>query len=368
MRRKGLVVAFLWLGSSLIGWAQSDAPRNVILMIGDGMGVAAIGQLAAATGDRVFSRFPRGGLVLTWPLDEETWVTDSGASATAMATGEKTRNHLLSLRPNAQGTLDTLETVLELAERLGKATGIVVACQVTHATPAAFFAHADRGNELGIAAQLVESGVDVVLGGGTSFFLPADSSGGKRQDGRDLLAELRNRGYRVITDTSELRGLDLSKEAKVIGLFAPVALPAAVERKLRLAELVDCALRCLSKHPSGFFLMVEGSQIDWAAHANNAEHELAEMRDFAEAIRVALDFASRDGKTLLIVTADHETGGMAITGGSPKEARVEVGYLVGNHTADPVPFFAYGPGSERLPALLENDYIGRVLKDLVRGR
>jgi alkaline phosphatase len=354
----------LWIG---VGSAAPEParPKNVILLIGDGMGVGALMQFIAAKGDKVLTRFPRGALVLTQPLNEDRWVTDSAAAATAMATGEKTLNGLLSLRPKASG-FDTLRTIVEEAEARGKATGIVVTCQVTHATPAAFYAHASRSQEGEIAIQLLDSGLDVVLGGGTSFFLPVGEGEGRREDGRNLLNELRRRGYHVITDTLEFRRAGVPLPVPVIGLFAPVALAPPPERRPTLAQMVAKAIATLRTNPRGFFLMVEGSQIDWAAHSNDAARELEETQDFVAAVEVALDFATADGNTLVIVTADHDTGGLAVTGGDRRNRQVEVRYVGGEHTANPAPFFAFGPGSDRFPGMMANDFIGKVLMEFVR--
>lgn len=351
------VVGLAWAsGCSL----QPERPSNIILMIGDGMGVAPIMQLLASGEEVPFSRFQRGGLVFTHPLNEDRWVTDSAAGATAYATGQKTRNRLLSLRPRPDGGFDTLKTVVDQAERAGMSTGIVVTCQVTHATPAAFYAHAERSQERVIAEQILDSGLDVVFGGGTTYFKP-EAEG----EQKDLLSELDKRGYRVVTDVAEFEKLSAPLHDKVIGLFAPSAMPPAPDRRPSLADMTAKAIELLGQNPNGFFLMVEGSQIDWAGHDNDPEWELAEMRDFAKAIEVALNFAEKDGKTLVIVTADHETGGMAITGGSQKEHKAEVKYVGTSHTANPVPIFLYGPGADEFPAVVDNTTIGEKIMQFV---
>ncbi len=347
---------------------EPDRPNNVVLMIGDGMGVAPIMQAFIEMGSTPFESFTRGGLVLTHSLSEDTWVTDSAAGATAFATGHKTVNRLLSLRPKAGGGFDTLRTVVDAAQDAGMSTGLVVTCQITHATPAAFYAHAERSRELDIAAQFLDSGIDLAFGGGTSFFLPVGEKGGKREDGRNLLKELEDRGYRVVLDTLAFRELEPPVYEKIVGLFAPTAMPPPPQRKPTLAEMTRKALEILSENPNGFFLMVEGSQIDWAGHANDADWESREMQDFAAAVQAALEFARNDGKTLVVVTADHETGGMAVTGGSQADRTAEVGYLVTHHTANPVPLFLYGPGSDRFPALVDNTFIGQKLLEFVSGQ
>jgi alkaline phosphatase len=271
--------------------------RNVILLIGDGMG---IGQLTAAEvmngeEDLVLTRLPYKSLVSTH--SSSNYVTDSAASATALATGFKTRNGMVSV--TAAG--ESLFTVLEDAEEAGKATGIVTTTRVTHATPACFVAHVNnRDMETVIAAQLLASGVDVALGGGSTYF-------------SDLNPE--DEGYTVVYDSTELDNIE---SGKVLGLFSSGYMSYESERsdiEPSLSEMTAKSLELLSSDPDGFFLMVEGGRIDHASHDNHFDNTIAETLEFDLAVLEALEYASGRNDTLILVTADHETGGLSIVGG-----------------------------------------------------
>lgn len=329
-------------------------PRTVILMIGDGMGVAHLTSAKVARGDLQVERMPVGGLLTTFPIGD--LVTDSAAAGTALATGVRTINGMISMTP--QG--DRPVTVLERAEQRGMSTGLVATCSVTHATPATFSSHVpSRVMEQEIAEQLAASGVDVLFGGGWAWFVPGSVGESRRRDERDVLAELSSR-MPVARTIEELRSfVDVDAAA---ALLAPRHLPEAPERDVTLAELTERAIGILSRNRKGFFLMVEGSQIDWAAHDGDADLLLAELADFDDAVGVALDFAAADGKTLVIVTADHETGGFALLGGSPERRVVErTSFATDNHTGSMVPLFAYGPGSGAFGGIHPNTFIGSQL-------
>ncbi|NOZ56672.1 MAG: alkaline phosphatase [Calditrichaeota bacterium] len=360
-----LLFAFLLVGCG--SEATHEKPRNLILMIGDGMGVAAIMQAKVAKGNVSFERFHRGGIMTTHPLNDDTWVTDSAASATAMATGHKTVRGLLNLLPAQGGGYDTLRIFTELAKKRGKSVGIVVTCAITNATPAAFYAHSKRYDEQNIARQFVSRQlVDVAFGGGRSLFLPKGVEGSGRSDSLDLLGALESKGYTVISEPGKLASLDPLKTKKVVGLFALGALPQAPERKPNLSEMLEKALAILNENPQGFFLMVEGSQIDWAAHDHDAEWEEAETIEFEEAVGKALDFARKEGHTLVLATADHETGGMALEGGSQSRHTIEARYILKEHSANPVAFFVDGPSSERFGGMIDNTTIGQVFWELLQ--
>ncbi len=329
-------------------------PRNIILFIGDGMGASQITAARIAQGELSLERLPVGGLIATHAAN--ALVTDSAASGTALATGHKTQNGVVSL--SAEGEL--VPTVAEIAEREGLATGTVVTCSVTHATPAVFFAHTEsRQNHTVIADQIVESGIDVLVGGGWSYFVPASEDESRRKDERNLLAELGER-MPVVRSVEEFRALGDVDAAT--GLFAPRH-PAGVEKRgYSLAEMTERAIEILARDDDGFFLMVEGSQIDWAGHDSDLAGIIAEMRDFDEAVGAGLDFAEADGRTLVVVTADHETGGFAVHAGSIDDRKVtEAAFTSAGHTATMVPIFAYGPGSVAFGGIHDNTFVGTTL-------
>lgn len=342
------------------GWAcapvdaQPETPESIILFIGDGTGTAQWSANLLATGDLAVQDFPVVGLVE--PSSTSGPVTDSGAAATALSAGLKTYNRAIGVDADSA----SVELVLEVARDRGMARGIVATSSVVHATPAAFYAHAtDRYQYFEIAAQAVAAGLDVMLGGGRQFFDPEH-----RPDGRDLLGALADAGTLVGTAV-ELETVDPSSTGRLTGLFADDAMPPAPERRPTLASMTDAALEVLESSHRGFFLLVEGSQIDWRSHDNALLDEVvAEVSDLDAAIRAAVRFAERRPRTLIVVTADHETGGLAIV---ERDSGLTALYAHGSHSAELVPLFARGPGAERFGGIQGNEAIGRLLLDLVRG-
>lgn len=289
--------------------------KNVIFMIGDGMGNPY------TTGYRYFKanhsdkRVPQTafdtylvGQQATYPEDEEENVTDSASAATAMAAGVKTYNNAIALDNDKSKT----ETVLERAKKVGKSTGLVATSEITHATPAAYGAHnVSRKNMAEIADDYFDDQidgqhkVDVLLGGGSELFARKD---------RDLVKEFSQAGYGHVTDK---KSLNENQDDKILGLFAPGGLPLPkmidrTEEVPSLADMTEAALQRLDKNEKGFFLMVEGSQIDWAGHSNDIVGAMSEMQDFEAAFEKAIDFAKKDGETLVVTTADHSTGGLSL--------------------------------------------------------
>jgi alkaline phosphatase len=334
-------------------------PTNIIFMIGDGMGVGQVTAAKIESGDLNMERLPVGGLVTTFAGN--TLVTDSAASGTAYATGHKTDNGAISVAPGGE----PLKTVLEYAEERGMATGLVVTCSITHATPAVFAAHVEnRNEEMEIAQQIAASGVDVLFGGGSSFFLPSDVPGGARKDGLNLIDRLRER-MPVALSASEFRRLPKGRAAAA--LVTPGHPPRADMREPSLPEMTRKAISILSRDEDGFFLMVEGSQIDWAGHENEHDWLMQEVADFDDAVGLALDFAELDGRTLVVVTADHETGGYSVLDGSLEWHEVtRPSFCTGDHSANMVPILAYGPGSEAFGGINDNTDVGMTLIDYVR--
>ena len=331
-----------------------EFPANIILLIGDGMGVGHVTAAKIELETLHMERLTAGGLVTTFASNR--LVTDSAASGTAFATGHKSYNGAISVSPDHE----PLKTVLEYAEERGMATGLVVTCSITHATPAVFAAHVDsRQKDKEIARQIVSSGVDVLFGGGWSFFLPNTEPGGARTDDLNLLDELRER-MPVALSVDEFRGLPDTDAAAA--LFYPGHPPTVADREPSLAELTDRALEILSRDSDGFFVMIEGSQIDWAGHENDHGWMMDEMADFDEAVGVVMDFAETDGRTLVIVTADHETGAYSVLDGSLERHEVtRPDFGSGDHSAAMVPLLAYGPGSAAFGGMQDNTDLGRTL-------
>ncbi len=340
--------------------AGGERPRNVIFLVGDGMGVAHVTAAKVAFGELEMERFPYGGISATFP--EGSFVTDSAASGTALATGFKTVNGAISVTPEDA----VLKTALEYAEENGMATGLVVTCSITHATPAVFAAHIDdRSRDREIAEQLAASDVDVLFGGGAGYFTPT-AVGGTRSDGRDLLAGMAER-LLVARDVDEFNAMG---DVDAAAFLYAKAHPGPVgDRPVSLAELSRRAIEILSRDGDGFFLMIEGSQIDWAGHENDKQYLLDEMADFDAAVGAALDFAERDGETLVVMTADHETGGLTVDEGSvPDDWLGPVAWSSESHTAAMVPVLSYGPGSAALGGIIDNTDIGAFLIDAVGGK
>jgi alkaline phosphatase len=330
----------------LAGLFAEAAPKNIILFIGDGMGPAQVTAGKVAKGTLEMERCPVTALVTTWSAS--SLVTDSAASGTAMATGIKTKNGMISQSPDGS----RLQTVLEVAEKQDKSTGLVANCAVTHATPASFAAHVPSRNQYQeIARQLAASDVDVLFGGGLDHFSPTNAP--------SCLPELEAK-MTVVKTAEEFRVLDTPERAAA--LLYPVHPPIAAQRSVPLAELTAKAIEILSQDDDGFFLMVEGSQIDWMGHQNNGTNLVAEVVDFDDAVGVGLDFAENNGETLVIITADHETGGFALLGGSLAEKTVsKTGFSSDYHSAVMVPLFAFGPGREAFGGMMDNTDIGKTM-------
>jgi alkaline phosphatase len=354
-----LLTLVLAAGCAHVPHRGGARPTNVILMIGDGMGVTHVTAAKIEGGNLNMERLPVGGFVATHA--HGSLITDSAASGTAFATGEKTYNGAISV----SNSHEPLKTVLEHAEERGMATGLVATCSITHATTAVFAAHVgDRSMDCAIARQMTESGVDVLFGGGRSFFLPKEQSGA-RDDRTDLIEVLRGR-MPVALSPSEFRKLgDVDAAAALLASEHPEQVGV---RDPPLHELTVKALEILSRDEDGFFLMVEGSQIDWAGHENHHEWLVGETLDFDRAVGVVMDFAQENGRTLVVVTADHETGGYAVLDGSIARQTVSrTNFGTDSHSAAMVPLLAYGPGSESLGGILDNTDVGRALIGFVQG-
>ena len=336
---------------------SGDEVRNVILCIGDGMGFnhVALSQNAAGVEKLWMETLPVRGQATTFSANKKT--TDSAAAGTALACGIKTDNGLIGVTPKKVPYYSTLEL---LAQRDYK-TGLVATSPITHATPASFASHVkDRGNQTGIAPQMLGNRVDVMLGGGRKYWLPR-GEGGVRDDGVDWVENAGLDGYRVIDSRDELLALT---QIPVLGLFGDDGLTTFSPEPM-LAEMADVAINLLareSKGKGGFFLMIEGSQIDWAAHANDGERVIRQTLLFDMAVQRAIEFAKRDKHTLVIVTADHETGGLELK--PDEDGGLKAKFTTGGHTPANVPIFAYGPGAEHFSGTIDNTDIPKRIAEL----
>ena len=407
------VLVFLLLSLLVVGLF---AVKNVIFLIGDGMGLAHVTLTSYFVGKPLeMMKMSYSGLAYTYSAN--SFVTDSAAAGTALATGYKTFNGMLGMTPDGKPVM----TLFEAAKKVGKATGVVTTTRVTHATPAAFYAHVkDRDEEKEIARQLVVgTTIDVAFGGGMKHF------------SEELLEKAKANGFTVVTTREELLNLDPSAVKRVLGIFARSHLSYYVDGEDRpsLAEMTGKAIEILSKNEEGFFLMVEGGRIDHAAHGNDVVAMIYDTIEFDEAVKVALEFAKKDGDTLVVVTADHETGGLGLSNGEyaidveklrsyPKisieklmreitpdnfkevikkyygidlsdeevealkkafeegeyapsntigeiiSAHALIGWTTHTHTGIMVPVFAEGPGAEKFTGIMENVEIPKMIAEL----
>ena len=318
-----------------------EHPKNIIFLIGDGMGVSHVyAGITANHGRLALEQFKHIGFIKTYSSDN--YITDSASSGTAMSSGKKTKNGMIGMDPDTI----VLRSVLEIAEEHGLASGLVSTSTITHATPASFIAHQPNRNMYEeIAADFLKIEIDVFIGGGRNHFM-------KREDGRDLTKELEENGYNILFDMDKISGIT---EGKLAGLTADEHNPRYSEgRGDMLPDATVTAIKILNNNKKGFFLMVEGSQIDWGGHDNDIEYIVEEVIDFDHAIAKALEFAQNDGKTLVVVTADHECGGLGINGGNIENGTVEGGFTTKGHTGVMVPVFAFGPGAEEFTGIYEN--------------
>lgn len=343
------------LALSIASCSAAPRPRNVILLIGDGMGFAqtSLARLSFGKPDAALNMdaMRYAAMVKTQSSGPGALygvITDSAAAATALATANKTKNGMLGVLPTGAA----VTSIVEAAMGAGKAVGLVTTVTITHATPAGFGAHESaRGDEDAIAPQYLDRKIDVLMGGGEAFFLPKSAKGSKRKDERDLLAEARSKGYTVVRSAAELAA---ARTQRLLGLFNMSYMTTEAPEP-SVADMTVKALEALSARKKGFFLMVEGGQIDSFCHANNAPGALKQTLDFDAAVGKALEFARKNPDTLVIVTADHETGGMAIVGpatGSTGEYSVAFGTK--GHSATVVPLLADGPCAERFSGVLDN--------------
>lgn len=341
--------------SSDVTITNENTPQNVILIIGDGTGLTQVSSaffFKETTPN--FQRFKHIGLIKTSSSRED--VTDSAAGATAFACGVKSYN-------GAIGVADDSTEVINLVEIISPRnikSGVISTSSITHATPASFFAHAlRRGYEEEIAMDLLSSDIDFIAGGGIKFFK-------RRTDGRNLFTDMKQKGFSI--DTTALSNLQSIRSNNKMAFFlADNHLPPAAKgRGNFLPEATELGIQFLSKDNANFFMMVEGSQVDWGGHDNDGSYLVSELIDLDDAIGKALDYAERDGNTLVVVTADHETGGFTLSAKKKQSAdgkeysdysEVGMSFSTTGHSATLIPVFAYGPGAEEFAGIYENNEI-----------
>jgi alkaline phosphatase len=414
---RSILKAVAWF---LISTQITYGATNIILIIPDGMPLSALAAARAFSG-RIYGKLnmnllPNSAYASTYCAD--SWITDSAAAGTALATGKKTDSGVISedstaVRSERHGA--PLETILERCEEKGMATGVVTTTRITHTTPAVFYAHwYERDEENEIALQMLDAGMEVILGGGRRHFLPEAESDpetgqtGRRTDNRNLIQEFVDRNYTYVWNEEQFDGVPTTTE-KLLGLFNyshmefELDRPEEIGGEPSLAELTDKALQILAKDPDGFFLMVEGGRIDHAGHANDPDRWLYDLIACDLAVGVARDFAQTHPNTLIIVVPDHGTGGPASIGwydnltdstvttyegfpdykdtdndGYPDNTPtrpIAIGWASspffthetdpqanrGRHIADDVPVMAAGPHSELIHGFIDNTYIFEVM-------
>jgi alkaline phosphatase len=328
-----------------------EKPKNIILMIGDGMGLAGI-QSAMAVADNTLhlQHIRHIGLMTTHSADN--YITDSAAGGTAIATGQKTDNGKISVDPSGK----PLKTILELAEAHNYATGLVSTSSILHATPASFIAHhPDRNEYKHIAADFLDTDIDIFIGGGKKDFENSIEN-------RNLIDELIDKDYTIIETMKDLTGTSSNRFAALLADKHLNRVEKGRGDYLTLAS--EKAVEALSNNNNGFFLMIEGSQIDWGGHANNIDFVNNELIDFDNAVGAMVEFAKQNQETLVIITADHETGALTLFNNEQDKKQLKTEFHSTHHTGIMVPVFAFGPGAEEFMGMYDNTDLFFKMKSL----
>lgn len=400
-----LILAVLVLAGACSGEDNPGDAKSAILFVGDGMGAAHRSAIRLSTvgmdGNLEMDKLPHSGFSSTDPAASGTPVTDSAAGGTAIASGVKTRNGAVGV--DAQG--ERVTTLLEQAKKAGKSTGLVTTSQVTDATPAAFAAHVENRSDQGeIARQyLEETKPDVILGGGEDYWYPEGDPGvhpgsapkDPKAEGQDrnvnLVEKAEKQGYDYVTDAEDLNS---ANGPKVLGLFAneqmflsgPEGEDAEYDPTVPLPIMTRKAIEVLSENEKGFFLVVEEEAIDEMSHVNNAELTLKSGKQLDKSVKVARDYLENNPDTLMIVAADHETGGMSVealdrsSGENPlgpgedgpfqiagSDLRFGIDWTTDDHTATDIPVTAEGPGADKVEGVYENTHLHEVIQKSLLG-
>lgn len=325
--------------------------KNVILMIGDGMSLMHVYSAWTANRGKLYlENCEVTGLSKTYCANK--LVTDSGAGGTAMAIGQKTNYHSVGVDVNG----NPQPSLIKLAKQKGMSAGVAVTCRLWDATPADFCCHnTDRDNEDEIIADYVNCEADYVVGGGAKKFE-------NRKDGRNIFKELEQKGYQVARSWEECKNL---KSGKIFAVTDSVDTPLPAERGDRLAQSSLKGIELLSQNPNGFFMMIEGSQLDDYGHFNDLDLLMQETHDFDRTVGKILEWAAKDGETLVVVTADHETGGLTLIDGDKDKGEIKCKFSTTGHSGVMVPVYAFGPGAELFTGIYENTDIFHKIKSLL---
>ena len=333
---KHLLIILSTLALSISTFAIEPV-KQVIFIIGDGMG---LNQMCKLDSPNHFERANYIGLSKTYSASHK--VTDSAAGGTALACGVKTNNGMLGMNADSVA----VNSILTILGEQGLSTGIVASCRINHATPASYYAHQiNRGMDAEILEDLYANGPEVFVAGGNKLL---------------SIEKLEKAGYKYVNNIGDLQA---QENGKVACVLATEDMPNALERGNEITLGTAEAIRLLEKNEKGFFLMIEGSQIDWAGHGNNADYMLAEMQDINKVIGLCFDYADANPGTLVIITADHETGGTTIVGENK-----DYKYTTGDHTGAMVPVYSYGTGAENFSGIFENTTFKDKILNLLQGK
>ena len=365
--KKNIILALFFV-TTFNFYSQEYESPNIILMIGDGMGLTQITSgMYSNNNSTALENFKYVGLSKTHSYDN--LVTDSAAAGTAMSSGKKTQNKVLGLDHKG----NPIKSILSICQDKGYSTALIATANILHATPAAFFANIDyRYNYKDIAVQMTKSGVNFFVGGGKKYF-------NSREDKRNLINEMTEDGYEFVYNISDFE----KNKSNYLGFFTakdePYYFYKGVNyssreydesdynedepledftgRESYLARSTKATLGKLNEIGEPFFIMIEGAQIDWGGHDNDQNYMVSQFLEFNDAIEVALEFAKKDKNTIVVVTADHETGGAAIVRGKLSDSTIKNRFATTNHTASMVPVFSYGPKAHLFKGIYENTEI-----------
>lgn len=326
--------------------------KNVILMIGDGMSLMHVYTAWAANRGKLWLENAQAtGLSKTWAVKK--LVTDSGSGGTSLATGVKTVYHAVGVDPEGK----PLTSLVDVAKELGKDASMAVTCRLWDATPCDFCCHnIDRDKEEELVGDYPTSGVDFVFGGGAQKFT-------NRKDGRDIFKELQKKGYHVSRTLDDFFAYD--KNSRIFAVPYDKDTPLPDERGDLLARASMKGISLMNQNKNGFFMMIEGSQLDDYGHFNQLDLLMKETLDFDQTVGEVMKWAAKDGETLVVVTADHETGGLTLVNGNKDEGRVECCFSTKDHSGAMVPVYAFGPGAENFTGIFENTDVFKKIKKLM---
>ena len=336
--------------SPLYSFNQEPKLPNIIMMIGYGMGLSQISSGMYSNNNYTsLERSHHIGLIKTHSLDD--LVTDSAASGTAMSSGVKTYNRVVGLDKN----FSPVNSILEISRDKGYMTAIIATSTIVHATPASYYSKVkSRYDYEEIASQLSKSNINFFVGGGEKYF-------NDRRDKRNLMNEMDD--YLFANSLENFIKINSNKIGFLTDYDEPIGKHEG--RKPSLEDIVQATVQKLSSFNKPFFLLVEGSQIDWGGHDNDSEHMISEMLEFDRTVGKVFNFADKDKNTIVVITADHETGGLSIIDGNLEDSKVVNKYVSDSHTATMVPIFSFGPYSSLFKGIYDNTEIFDKLEAII---